>query len=148
MLVVHHELKEKMGKVPLEKRYLVTSHDAFHYFTRSYLGDESNWQERCQAPEGLAPDGQLSTVDIQRIIDHLFTYRISVVFPESNVSKDALKKIVSACAQKGLQVKISDQILYGDAMGSAQSDAHHYLDMIRHDVNVLIKEWGNESSCP
>ncbi|HSX04774.1 MAG TPA: zinc ABC transporter substrate-binding protein [Rhabdochlamydiaceae bacterium] len=144
MRAVHEELKEKIHQVPLEKRYLVTSHDAFHYFTQAYLGDDLSWQERCQAPEGLAPDGQLSTADIQRIIDHLFAHRIAVVFPESNVSKDALKKIVSSCAKKGLQVRISDQSLYGDAMGGVNSDANSYLGMIRHNVIVLIKEWSDE----
>ncbi len=139
MIALHQELKKKLEHIAPEKRYLVTAHDAFHYFARAYLGDEVNWQKRCQAPEGLAPDGQLSTADIQRIIDHLFAHRISVVFSESNVSKDALKKIVSSCAKKGLQVRISDQILYGDAMGEG-----HYLDMIRHNASVLIKEWADE----
>lgn len=140
MLLVHQELKEKMQTVPSQKRYLVTSHDAFHYFTRAYLGDDGDWQTRCKAPEGLAPDGQLSTVDIKRIIDHLFQYRIAVVFPESNVNKDALKKIVSSCALLGHKVKISDQTLYGDAMGEG---AYTYLEMITHNVSVLIEEWSD-----
>jgi manganese/zinc/iron transport system substrate-binding protein len=130
----HAQLKEKMARVPLEKRYLVTSHDAFHYFAKAYLCDE---EKRCEAPEGLAPDGQLSTADIQRIIDHLLTHRIFVVFPESNVNKDALKKIVSSCANKGHPVRISEETLYGDSMGEAGS----YLEMISHNICVLIKEW-------
>lgn len=145
MLAVHEELKKQIREIPSEKRYLVTSHDAFHYFAHAYLGDENSWQQRCKAPEGLAPDGQLSTVDIQRIIDHLFAYHITVVFSESNVSKDSLKKIVSSCALKGLKVKISDQTLYGDAMGSADSNANTYLGMIRHNIAVLIKEWRHAS---
>ncbi|HSX11867.1 MAG TPA: zinc ABC transporter substrate-binding protein [Rhabdochlamydiaceae bacterium] len=141
MAAAHQNLKEKIAAIPSEKRYLVTSHDAFHYFTHAYLSEEVSWQEHCQAPEGLAPDGQLSTADIQRIIDHLFKHHISVVFPESNVSKDALKKIVSSCEKKGLKVRISNQTLYGDAMG----ESHHYLDMIRHNIAVLIKEWADET---
>lgn len=143
MMRVHEELKGKMRQVPSSKRYLVTSHDAFHYFARAYLGEEESWQNRCRAPEGLAPDGQLSTLDIQRIIDHLFRYRIPVIFPESNVSRDSLKKIVASCSSLGLKVKISDQNLYGDAMGSKASNADTYLKMIEHNISVLMKEWNH-----
>ena len=75
----------------------MTSHDAFNYFARAYLADpeEVEWQKRFEAPEGLAPDGQLSVADIQRIIDHICMYRIAVLFPESNVSRDSLRKIIS-----------------------------------------------------
>src|SRR5262249_9470431 len=98
-------------------------------------------QKRCDAPEGLAPDGQLSASDIQKIVDHLIKYQIPIVFPESNVSRDSLKKVIHACAQKGLRVQISNEALYGDAMGPSNSDAGTYLRMIRHDANVLIEAW-------
>src|SRR3990167_3637979 len=89
----HLALIEKMRKIPSEKRYLVTSHDAFHYFARCYLANpgEKSWEDRFAAPEGLAPDGQLSPVDIQGIIDYLRAHKISVVFPESNVSRDSIR---------------------------------------------------------
>ncbi|MBI2811422.1 MAG: zinc ABC transporter substrate-binding protein [Candidatus Melainabacteria bacterium] len=139
----HQEVFRELQNIPESKRYLVTSHDAFNYFTRAYLAqpNEENWKVRFDAPEGLAPEGQLSAADIQKVIDHLILYHIQVVFPESNVSRDSLKKVVHACAQKGLQVRISSDPLYGDAMGAPGSDADTYLKMIRHDANVLYKAW-------
>lgn len=147
MLQVHTEIYRDLQNIPQQKRYLVTSHDAFNYFTRAYLAapdekTQGQWQKRFDAPEGLAPEGQLSTADIQKIIDHLIHYQIQVVFPESNVSRDSLKKIVHACAQKGLTVRISNEVLYGDAMGPAGSDADTYLKMIRHDADAMIQAWG------
>ncbi len=144
----HRAIQAAFQEIPQEKRYLVTSHDAFNYFTRAYLAapDEttpSQWQKRCEAPEGLAPDGQLSISDIQAVIDHLIHYHITTVFPESNVSRDSLTKIVHACRQKGLEVVISSEILYGDAMGGEGSDADTYLLMIQHDANVLLQTWKN-----
>ncbi len=141
MCTKHEEIKKQFASVPSQKRYLVTSHDAFNYFTRAYLADpqESSWQKRCAAPEGLAPEGQLSVADIQKTIDHLCQYKIYVVFPESNVSKDALKKIASACVQKELIVRISRDALYGDAMGGTD-----YLGMQEHNSRVLLKAWTEE----
>ena len=146
MMQAHFEVERSLKSIPQEKRYLVTSHDAFNYFTRAYLAtpDETTpaeWQKRCDAPEGLAPEGQLSTADIQAVIDHLIKYHIQVVFPESNVSRDSLKKVVHACRQKDLVVTISNQSLYGDSMGPSGSDADTYLKMIRYDADVLLEAW-------
>lgn len=145
MIEAHEEVYRVLQSIPEEKRYLVTSHDAFYYFTRAYLATpeeraQNRWQVRFDAPEGLSPDGQLSTADIQQVIDHLIRYQIRVVFPESNVSRDSLKKIQHACAQKGLKILISNHVLYGDAMGPTGGDADTYLKMIRHDADVLVQE--------
>jgi manganese/zinc/iron transport system substrate-binding protein len=146
MLQEHRRIHEAFLRIPEEKRFLVTSHDAFNYFARAYLAfseetAREHWQHRCDAPEGLAPDAQLSASDIQKIVDHLIKYQIQTVFPESNVSRDSLKKVVHACAQKGLKVTISQDALYGDAMGPPNSNADTYLKMIGHDADVLIEAW-------
>lgn len=137
MLAAHEEIRQLFEQIPASRRYLVTSHDAFHYFTQAYLGE----RDRCAAPEGLAPDGQLSSVDIARIVDYLCTHSIHVVFPESNVSKDSLRKIVSCCDSRGLKVRISTDPLYGDSMGNEKDG---YLGMIRHNAHVLKKEWESD----
>jgi len=146
MQTAHIELYNSLQQVPESKRYLVTSHDAFNYFTRAYLAEPSEiingtWKKRFEAPEGLAPDNQLSSFDIQRIIDYLCFYHIQVVFPESNVSRDSLKKIVLAGKSKGLNIKIASGPLYGDSVGSAQSEAGTYLGMMKWDGQMMIKEW-------
>ncbi len=146
MLAEHASIRVAFAKVPEQKRYLVTSHDAFNYFARAYLApleevENGSWKNRCRAPEGLAPDGQLSAADIQRIVDFLCVYRVQVVFPESNVSRDAIKRIVQVCKQKGIEVQISEAILYGDAMGNLESDASTYLGMMRHNASEMLKHW-------
>ena len=138
---------EKMQHIPEEKRYLVSSHDAFYYFAKKYLASpgETDWKKRFMAPQGLAPDGQMSVVDIQKVSDFLCLNEISVVFPETNISQDALKKIVSICREKGLFVKIAKTPLYGDTMGVKGTGADTYLDMIEHNVDVLVEELSKKS---
>lgn len=138
MLHSHQLISEKLSAIPDDKRFLVTSHDAFHYFSRRYLGPDIS---RCTAPEGLAPDGQLSSRDIQRIVDYLTDRNVGVVFSESNVSHDSLRKIISVCLHKGLKVRLSDQILYADALGAPGSGAASYLAMMEHNAEVLVHEW-------
>lgn len=128
----------RLQAIPAERRYLVTSHDAFNYFTRHYLAEpgEKEWILRCEAPEGLAPEAQISLSHICGVITHLEKYRICVLFPESNVSRDALKKIVGAAKERGLTIRLSPHTLYGDSMGDSAS----YLDMMQHNVSVIAEE--------
>lgn len=142
MIAYHEKVRERMQIIPAEKRYLVTSHDAFNYFTRAYLASDSEiempeWQMRFAAPEGLAPESQLSPIDIQNIIDHVQKYKIHILFPESNVSKDSIRKILQAGKEKGLELSIANKSLYADAMGPTGSDGDSYMKMIEHNVNIL-----------
>jgi len=135
-------VKKIMHQVPPNKRFLVTSHDAFNYFTRAYLSEEGEvqsgeWQKRFAAPEGLAPESQLSATDIRTIIDYLKRYNITKIFPESNVSRDSIRKIVQAGKEQGLDVKIACCALYGDAMGKPGSEGDTYLKMIIYNAKTL-----------
>ncbi len=146
MMLAHKAVYDRLQSIPQEKRYIVTSHDAFNYFTRAYLAlpdeiENGAWRNRFDAPEGLAPEGQLSASDIQQVINHLIKYHVTTVFPESNVSQDSLKKVIHACSKKGLVVTLSKEVVYGDAMGPALSDANTYLKMIEYDASVLERAW-------
>jgi manganese/zinc/iron transport system substrate-binding protein len=142
MLLKDLELAKKIHEISPEKRFLVTSHDAFYYFAKRYLAQpgEKDWEKRFIAPEGLAPDGQMSIVDIQEVSDFLCEHQIHVVFPETNINQDALKKIVSICKEKGLFVKIAEVPLFGDTMGPKPEGARSYLKMMEHNVNALSQE--------
>lgn len=144
MHLLHGKIREEMLTIPAHQRYLVTSHDAFNYFARAYLAEENelgdhDWQKRFAAPEGLAPDSQLSTADIQAIIDYVQQHGIHMLFPESNVSKDSIRKIVAAAKEKGINLKIADEFLYADAIGAPGSDGDSYLKMLDHNGRVIAK---------
>lgn len=130
----HLYVKNLLFRVPSDKRYLVTSHDAFRYFTKEYLADpgDSNWSERFAAPEGLAPDGQLSPADIQNIIGFLRLHQITTLFPESNVSRDSVIKIVTAGNELGLHLKLCRKPLYGDSLCGLS-----YMEMMRRNAEVI-----------
>ena len=144
MKELHQVIRDEMHNIPASQRFLVSSHDAFNYFTRAYLAEESElkdhtWQKRFAAPEGLAPESQLSTADIQAIIDFVQLHDIHMLFPESNVSKDSIRKIVAAGKDKGIYLKIADEFLYADAIGAPGSDGDSYLKMIDHNGRVIAK---------
>ncbi|MFQ5729338.1 MAG: metal ABC transporter solute-binding protein, Zn/Mn family [Waddliaceae bacterium] len=140
----HRRSREEMLKIPESKRFLITSHDAFNYFARAYLATDPeiknhDWQKRFAAPEGLAPESQLSTTDIRLIIDHMRTYDIRVIFPESNVSQASIRKLLDVGEELGMPIYIASDPLYGDAMGSPGTPGDTYLKMIQHNVRTIVK---------
>ena len=144
MEAMHQQIKGELDHIPENKRYLVTSHDAFNYFTRAYLATDAerangDWKKRFAAPEGLAPESQLSAADIRLIIEHVKKHQIQVLFPESNISKDSIRKIINAGREQGLRLHIASAYLYGDAMGASGSDGDTYLKMIQHNATILSK---------
>lgn len=144
MMEDHSRLQEEMAKVPPENRYLVTSHDAFNYFTRAYLSTETEraqggWEKRFVAPEGLAPESQLSSNDIRQILTHMKVYNVHVLFPESNVSQASIRKLLDAGSEENMHLTIAEDSLFGDAMGSPGSSGDTYLKMIRHNVETIRK---------
>jgi len=146
MIHFHENLRQSLQEVPESRRFLVTSHDAFAYFTRAYLSTEEEyllgtWKKRVAAPEGFAPDGQLGAADLRKIVEYLVEYNVHVVFPESNVSQDSLRKIVLACKEKKMNIRFSPEPLYGDSMGPKGKASGTYLGMMGYDADILIKEW-------
>jgi manganese/zinc/iron transport system substrate-binding protein len=146
---LHEQIQQTMAFVPLDKRYLVTTHDAFNYFARRYLAlpeerTNGRWIERCKSPEGLSPEGQLSATDIYHIIHYLEKYQITVLFPESNLSQDSIKKIVQAGLERGLNVHVSKDALYADAMGETGSLGDTYEKMMEYDALIISKNMSGE----
>lgn len=142
MQAAHERVLQEIEVIPVEKRFLVTSHDAFNYFTRAYFATDEerlngDWQKRFVAPEGLAPESQLSATNIQDIINHMHKYDIRVLFPESNVSRDSIKKILQAGKEKGMDLMIATPPLYADAMGAPGTDGDTYLKMVQHNAKAI-----------
>lgn len=141
---LNREIIERFLEVPQDKRYIVSAHEAFNYFVRAYLAtsaerQDGTWTVRAMAPEGLAPDSQLSTADIQRLIDHIEKFHVTTFFAESNISRDSLKKLTDACLKLGYAVHIAGDPLYVDAMGPKGSPADTYIGMLRYDSNTIAK---------
>ncbi len=145
MDVADQEIYQLVQSIPENRRYLVTSHDAFHYFARRYLASvgEADWSKRFAAPEGLSPDGQLNPIDLQKIVDHLYVYQIEVLFPESNVSRDSIRKIADAGKKLKIDLRICRDVLYGDSLKGS------YIEAMKHNAAVItehLSEGANETS--
>ncbi len=131
--------KKAAHTIPLERRYLVTSHDAFNYFVKRYFATEServdgSWRLRMDALQGLAPDEQIGGLEIEHIVNQIVKHHIVAIFPEANLSQDALEKVKEVCMEKGQPIVLAKEPLYGDTMGGED-----YLGMIKHNVDIIVR---------
>ncbi len=132
-------IKKSMNSIPSQKKFLVTSHDAFNYFARAYLAQDGEWQDRVIAIQGLAPEEQISSVEIRRVVDFINKHNVGVIFAEKNLSHDSLYKVIDSCKRKGRKVVLSEDELYGDTLGYKT-----YIEMMQSNADVINKGLGGD----
>ena len=118
------EIRKKLGAVGEGNRKIVTSHDAFGYFSKSY-------GVTILAPQGLSTESEASASDVARLIDQIRKEGIRAVFVE-NVSNPRL--IEQIARETGAKVGGK---LFSDALSKADGSAPTYVDMMRHNATLM-----------
>jgi len=127
----HLLLKQELLQVPAEQRVLITSHDAFHYFGRSF-------GVRVKALQGISTTQEPGVRDVVNLVTFIVDHKIKALFIEHSVSPKAIRTVMESCAKKGHPVTIGGT-LYSDALGDAKSPGGTYLAMLQHNVSTIIK---------
>ena len=121
-------LNDQLSHIPIHKRIVITSHDAF-----GYLGREFNIQ--FLAPLGLSLDAEASAEDVADIINQIKEKEVTALFLE-NVNNAKLLKAISL--ESGVPIGGK---LYSDALSETSGPAGTYLDMMRHNIETLISDF-------
>jgi manganese/zinc/iron transport system substrate-binding protein len=128
------EVREKIARVPTERRVLITAHDAFGYFGRAYGFEVKGLQ-------GVSTAGDTSGRDVQELADLIGTRKIKAVFTETSVPDKGLKAVMEAVRSKykGFEVRLAEDKLYSDALGTPGSGGETYVGMVRHNVDAIVR---------
>ncbi|WP_438968940.1 metal ABC transporter solute-binding protein, Zn/Mn family [Nonlabens sp.] len=124
------ELSVKVDELPKEKRILVTAHDAFNYFGRTFDFEVVGLQ-------GLSTATEAGVKDVQRITQFIIDNNIKAVFIESSVPRRTVESLQAAVKDQNHEVNIGGE-LYSDALGSAGTEEGTYIGMYQHNVNTII----------
>uniref|UniRef100_UPI0023F00883 metal ABC transporter solute-binding protein, Zn/Mn family n=1 Tax=Johnsonella ignava TaxID=43995 RepID=UPI0023F00883 len=131
-------IKENIEKIPADRRYLITPHDAFNYFSRAY-------SVTVKAPQGVSTESEVSNQDIQETIDFIVEHKIKAVFAESTTDPARMEKLREGAAAKGQDVKIvgkegeQDEQLFSDSLAPKGQPGDTYIDMYKHNVDLIVK---------
>lgn len=126
---LHEWVKREVGTVPRERRVMVTSHDAFQYFGRTYFVDVF-------AVIGISTEQQPKPQDVERLESLVRERGVKALFIETSVSK-TLNDIVEKVA-KNAGAKVGG-VLYSDSLGGPETAEGTYIGMVRHNVRTLVE---------
>lgn len=125
---LHQWVEAQIAAVPVEKRKVLTSHDAF-----GYLG--TRYHITFVAPQGVSTEGEASAKTVAALIRQIKTEHFTAVFTENIKNPRLIKQIARETG-----VNVSGE-LYSDALSGANGPAASYTAMIRHNITQIRKAW-------
>ncbi|XGA78757.1 zinc ABC transporter substrate-binding protein [Halomonas sp. CH40] len=121
---LHDEITETLSAIPDEQRFLLTSEAAFIYFAEAYnfehTGIWGNNAESAGAPRQL-----------MEVIDLVMERQPEAIFWESTISD---RHVSSIARDTGVEAAGP---LYVDSLGETDGPASSYIDMMRHNAELL-----------
>ncbi|HNB28511.1 MAG TPA: metal ABC transporter substrate-binding protein [Alphaproteobacteria bacterium] len=126
MAALDASLKAEFASIPAEDRRILTSHDAFAYFSRAYGID-------FVSIHGFSTEAEPSAQDLARIIEQSRDGKIKAIFLE-NMADPRLAETVAG--ESG--VRIGGR-LYADALSPENGPAPDYLSLFRYNAKQLLE---------
>ena len=123
---LHEWARAEIGRLPKEKRKVITTHDAFAYFSKAY-GVEF------LSPAGIGTASDPSAETLARLVDQMRRENIRALFME-NMGNPRMMETIAR--ETGIE---DGGTLYSDALSAPGGPAPTYVAMFRHNVPVLIE---------
>lgn len=130
-------VRAAIATIPQRRRALVTAHDAFGYFSRTY-------DIPVRSVQGVTTESEAGVADVNALAKFLSDSGVPAIFAETSVSDRAVKAVVEGANRRGGNVRISESPLYSDALGAPGSDAETYVGTIAANVTAIVTELGGE----
>ncbi len=124
------EIADVIESLPKDKRVLVTAHDAFNYFGKTYGFEVVGLQ-------GLSTATEAGVQDVQKLSAFIIERDIKAIFVESSVPKRTIEALQAAVKSKGHDVAIGGT-LYSDALGNAGTVEGTYIGMFKYNVKTIV----------
>lgn len=122
---VQDDLVDSLSTLPANERSLVTCEGAFSYLARDAgLAEAYIWPVNAEQ--------QATPRQIAAAIEFVGDNDVPAVFCESTVSDRAMRQVVEASGAE------FGGILYVDSLSTADGPVPTYLDLIRHDADVIV----------
>ena len=116
--------KKQFTAIPLAKRKVLTSHDAFGYFGRAY-------DVTFLAPQGLSSESEASAQQVASLIQQIKADGVHTWFMENQLDPRLVKQIATATGSR------PGGELYPEALSKPGGVADSYVKMLRHNVELI-----------
>lgn len=127
-------IHENVEAVPVERRLLVSNHDAFTYFDAAYdvtfVGS---------IIPSFDDNAEPSAAEIDALVAAIRETGVEAVFSEASISPRAAETIAN---EAGVTVYAGEDALYADSLGPAGSDGETYIGSQVHNARRILESWG------
>jgi len=120
-------IKNEIAQLPVEKRQLVTNHDALGYFADAY-----DFKVIGAVIPSVTTEASPSAQQMAALVDTIKTSGAPAIFLDIGENRKLADQIAS---ESGVKV-VTD--LYVESISAPDGPAPTYLDMIKHDVSVIL----------
>lgn len=134
--ILHQFVLDMVGKLPEDKRVLITAHDAFNYFGRIYGFEVRGLQ-------GISTASEAGAADVRALAEFIVKRKIPAMFVETSVSPRNIEAVKAAVESRDYDVVIGGN-LFSDAMGDKGTVEGTYLGMIRHNITTIVSALAGE----
>ncbi len=122
-------IREQVARISPERRVMVTAHDAFGYFARTYGFEVRGLQ-------GISTESEAGTQDVQALAAFIADRQIPAIFVETTVPPRTIEAVQAAVRARGFEVAIGGS-LFSDALGTPGTPEGTYTGMLRHNAQTL-----------
>lgn len=128
---LHRWSLAKAAELTVDRRILVTSHDAYNYFGRAYGFKVIGLQ-------GISTVSEAALSDMANLVDFIRSHRVKAIFVESSVPHATIERV-----SRDAGVRIGGE-LFSDAMGTPGAiengyDLGTYEGMIKHNLTTIVE---------
>jgi len=127
----------QIATIPPENRKLVSTHDAFAYYTDAY------GLEMLGSLIGMSTEEQPSAQTVQALSEQIRAAGIPAIFAETTIN-DALIRTVAQEAG----VELAPQSLYSDSIGAPGSPGDSYIKMLIANTTAIVTALGGNVTPP
>jgi len=129
------EIHQHLEAIPLDKRKVITNHNAF-----AYLGREFDIQ--FFSPLGISTESEPSAKSVVILIQKIKKEKVQAIFVENISNRRLLDQISN---ETGVQI---GGTLYSDALSSTGTEGDTYLKMMAYNLSSLARVLGDSQTSP
>ncbi len=121
-------IKTQVATIPTSSRKLVTTHDAFGYYSKAYSIPIEG------ALGGISTEEAPTATRVKDLVKDVKTTNVSTIFAEVTINP---KLIESVAKEAG--VKVSDRELFADGLGAPGSEGETYTGMLTANTKTIVE---------
>ncbi len=123
----------QIATIPPNQRQLITTHDAFQYYTQAY------GLEVAGTLIGISTEEQPSAQTVQQLAETISSLGVPAIFAETTINP----RLITTVAEEA-GVALAPTELYSDSIGAPGSDGDSYINMMVANTRAIVENLGGE----